>query len=221
MVAVTSHASPAVKVEESGDGDYQHEDCQHHDYQHDEYQHQDYQHEDVEMDNAEPDGFGPPENFPYISFDTLFPLPPFALGDDGVKQQQYHRDDLLDQLPIDPQLLDLDLHNAPLHHHHNNRHHHHLNNALDPQLETLFPNGILEQEDASCPILASLSNNMLLSIVRTWQDLIHDGEIEDALSQPLFLELMGELVERGVVGTDWRWKIDVRDVDPGFVRVVA
>ena len=78
----------------------------------------------------------------------------------------------------------------------------------------------MEQEDASCPILASLSNNTLLWIVRPGQDLIEEGEIEEALSQPLFLELMGELVERGVVSTDWRWKIDVMDVDPGFVRVV-
>ena len=35
------------------------------------------------------------------------------------------------------------------------------------------------------------------------------------------MELMGELVERGVVCEEWRWKIDVENVDMEFVRVVA
>ena len=166
------------------------------------------------MNDAEPDGFGPPENFPSNAFNNLFQYPPLPFEDDLV--QQYYPELLNPQL-IDPQLANLDHSNLPQHHHH----HHDLNNILDPQLENLFPKGISEQGNASYPGMAGVSNHSLLSSVRAWQDLIRDGGIENPTEQPLFLELMGELAERGVVSREWRWKVDTRDVDLGFVRVVA
>ena len=196
--------------EEAGEEEFQYDE-----YQYEDYHLDDYQYEDYGMDNVGADGPGP-EIFQYP--------PPFAPEDDGLQQQDHP--DLLDPQLIDPQLANLDPNNAPLlhHHHHHHHHYHHQHsdfNALDPHLQNLFPNGILEQAESPYPGVASLSNQMLLSFVRMWQNLIYERNIENAMEQPVFLELMGELVERGVVSREWRWKVDVGNVDLEFVRVAA
>ena len=65
-----------------------------------------------------------------------------------------------------------------------------------------------------------LANQVLFAMVQGWQELIDCGGEGYALENPRFHELMDELVERGLMSADWKWTVDVEDVDMGFARVV-
>ena len=156
-----------------------------------------------ELESAKIDGVGV-ENLLLDDLDHQHPQPAFGLED---SLQQYYPD--IQQ--IDSQSASLDLNNMQFY---------------DYDLTTLDPRLNYSSASASksyVPYLGmdTLTNEVLLSMVQNWQDLVDEGGVPHALNHPQFLELMGELVERGVISVDWKWNVNVEEVDLGFVRVVV
>ena len=58
-------------------------------------------------------------------------------------------------------------------------------------------------------------------MVQDWQDVIDIEGNQNVLDHPQFLELMDELVRRCVISGDWRWNVNVEDLEMGFSRVVG
>ena len=64
-----------------------------------------------------------------------------------------------------------------------------------------------------------LANQTLFSMVQAWQDVIYNGQERYVREHPVFRELMGEMVERGLMNVDWEWSVDIEKVDMAFARV--
>ena len=89
-------------------------------------------------------------------------------------------------------------------------------NDRHPQLNCSYLNA------SDPPIrLDVLTNKTLLSMLQAWQDVIDEKRMQYALEHPRFQELMTELLERDVISADWKWALDVEEVDMAFTRVVV
>ena len=153
------------------------------------------------LDNADPVMTGV-EGFLSDSFEIRQPDATFPFQDGW---RQYHQD----FRQINPHSTSQSLNPTHLHNHHN----------PDPQLPYWSSFGV-EQQDP-CPELSTSTNRTLLSMVQDWQDAIDIEGSQNVLDHPQFLELMDELVRRCVISGDWRWNVNVADLEMGFSRVVG
>ncbi len=65
------------------------------------------------------------------------------------------------------------------------------------------------------------TNELLLSMLQDWQNIIHDGGQQYTLSHPRFHELMNELVSRDLMSAEWTWTVDVEEFDMAWTRVAV
>ena len=65
------------------------------------------------------------------------------------------------------------------------------------------------------------TNHGLLSMLQDWQDVIYSGEEEYAVEHPDFEGLMEKLIKRDLVSMDWRWTVNIEDVDMAFTRAAV
>ena len=112
---------------------------------------------------------------------------------------------------------------------------------IDTQLASLAPNGMQPYDPHltfSNPPLTSSShihlrsydphppmdhwtNKALLSTLQAWQDMIYSGQERYALEHTDFQEIMEELVTRNILSVDWRWTVDIEEVDLALTRAMV
>lgn len=112
---------------------------------------------------------------------------------------------------------------------------------IDPHSVNLIPNGLqpyerlftypnppltspsqidLQQYNPQPPI-EHWTNHALLSILQDWQGVIYSGGEQYSLEHPDFQELIEELIERDLLNADWRWTVNIEEVNMAFSRAVV
>ena len=65
------------------------------------------------------------------------------------------------------------------------------------------------------------TNQALFSMLQAWQDVIDSGAEQSTLSHPLFQEVTKELIEREIMSANWRWTVDIEEVDMTMTRAMV
>lgn len=112
---------------------------------------------------------------------------------------------------------------------------------IDPSLVNLVPNAVQPYDPYTIhptsqpnfslqagmgpynlqPPMEHWTNHALLSTLQGWQDMIDSGDEQYAQEHPDFQELMEELIKRDLVTLDWRWTVNIEDVNMNLTRAVA
>ncbi len=96
----------------------------------------------------------------------------------------------------------------------------------DPYLTDLEPQPSLSALNTSNSYdpdleMGSYTAQGLFSILEVWQDIIcADGAVAEpiVLKDPKFQQLMKELIRRHLIGLDWKWIVNVENVDWAYIR---